>query len=287
MNKISKKKYMLEDMNAIEVRKHLQHHNNNKNKSIAFVLLGSCENHGDHLPFGSDFIFPVNLVQSILDNIISSQSESATADNAAPDEKQYDFIVLPAVPYGVSIHHIDYQMTISLRSCTMISLIEDLLNCLASNGIRRVVILNGHDGNIAPAETAARNIKNRYPEMVIACLESWWTLVGQKSKKIFEVWDGLGHGGEAETSAMLAVRPDLVDLSLAPAQTIPNLPGEDIRIYWKFDELTNTGSTGAPRSATVKKGEEIVKILTKVILDFLQKMDSTDWKYGISISNQK
>ena len=134
MNKISKEKYMLEDMNAIEVRKHLQHHN--KNKSIAFVLLGSCENHGDHLPFGSDFIFPVNLVQSILDNIISSQSESATAD-AAPDKKQYDFIVLPAVPYGVSIHHIDYQMTISLRSCTMISLIEDLLNCLASNGSSR------------------------------------------------------------------------------------------------------------------------------------------------------
>ncbi|VFJ12962.1 hypothetical protein [Candidatus Nitrosocosmicus franklandus] len=41
---------------------------------------------------------------------------------------------------------------------------------------------------------------------------------------------------------------------MAPENTIPNLPGEDIRIYWKFNELTNTGATGAPRSAKVKKG---------------------------------
>ena len=256
---------MLENMNAVEVSKC------QNSKSIAFLLIGSCENHGDHLPFGSDSLFPVNLVQLVLDSILESKSEQA-----------HNFIVLPVVPYGVSIHHIDYQMTISLRSSTMISLIEDILKSLASNGIRRVIILNGHDGNIAPAETASRNIKNEYPDMVIACLESWWTLVGQKNKDAFDVWDGLGHGGEAETSAMLAVRPDLVNLSLAPEQTIPNLPGEDIRIYWKFNELTNTGSTGAPKLATVEKGEEIIKILTKVVVDFLKKMDSKDWKYGIS-----
>lgn len=269
MDNISKK-YMLENMNAVEVSK-CQNSN-----SIAFLLIGSCENHGDHLPFGSDSLFPVNLVQLVLDSILKSKSEH-----------YHNFIVLPVVPYGVSIHHIDYQMTISLRSSTMINLIEDLLRCLASNEIRRVIILNGHDGNIAPAETASRNIKNEYPDMVIACLESWWTLVGQKNKDAFDVWDGLGHGGEAETSALLAVRPDLVNLSLAPEQTIPKLPGEDIRIYWKFNELTSTGSTGAPKLATVEKGEEIIKILTKVVVDFLEKMDSNDWKYGISTKSGK
>lgn len=286
MYKTLKRKYMLEDMNAADVRK------KQNRESIVFLVLGSCENHGDHLPFGSDFIFPIYLVQSILDNIINSQTKLATDIAGAgagvySDRKQSNLIVLPIVPYGVSIHHKDYQMTMNLRSSTMISLIEDLLECLASNGIRRVIIVNGHDGNIAPAETASRNIKNKYPEMVIACLESWWTLVGQKNRDIFDVWDGLGHGGEAETSAMLAIRPDLVNLDLAPENTIPNLPGEDVRIYWKFNELTNTGSTGAPRSATVKKGEEIIKILSEVILDFLNKMDSTDWKYGIRLSNHK
>jgi creatinine amidohydrolase len=93
----------------------------------------------------------------------------------------------------------------------------------------------------------------------------------------------LGHGGEAETSAMMAVRPDLVDLNLAPEQTIPNLPGDDIRIYWKFNELTESGSTGAPRTANIIKGNEIIKILSKVILEFIEKMDINDWKYGVSI----
>lgn len=74
---------------------------------------------------------------------------------------------------------------------------------------------------------------------------------------------------------------------MAPENTIPNLPGEDIRIYWKFNELTNTGATGAPRSAKVKKGEEIIKILSEIILDFLNKMDSTDRKYGIRLGNHK
>ncbi|HYG00594.1 MAG TPA: creatininase family protein [Candidatus Saccharimonadales bacterium] len=263
-------KYFLENMNAVEVNKI------HSSESIVFILLGSCENHGNHLPFGSDFLFPVNLVRLVLDNIIESKRQ-----------KKYNFIVLPVIPYGVSIHHIDYEMTISLRSSTMINMIEDVLSCLATNEIRRVIILNGHDGNIAPAETAARNIKNKHPEMVIACLESWWTLVGQKNKNAFDVWSGLGHGGEAETSAMMAVRPDLVDLTLAPNQTIPNLPREDIRIYWKFNELTKTGSTGAPRSATIQKGKEIIKILTNMILDFVDKMESTNWKYGTSISNTK
>ena len=59
-----------------------------------------------------------------------------------------------------------------------------------------------------------RATKNRYAEVVVACLEAWWVLVGEITTGLFEVWHGLGHGGEAETSAMLAVRPDLVKMKL-------------------------------------------------------------------------
>lgn len=265
----SSKKYLLENMNAVEVKKRIS------SKTVAFLILGSSENHGDHLPFGSDSLFPLNLAQLAINDIVRLRPE-----------KENQFLILPVVPFGVSIHHIDFQMTMSLNGSTMISLIEDILVCLANNNVRRVIILNGHDGNIAPAETASRNIKHKFPDMVIACLESWWTLVGTKDKTTFEVWNGLGHGGEAETSAMMAVRPDLVDLNLAPEQTIPNLPEEDIRIYWKFNELTRTGSTGAPKTATVQKGDEIIKILTNVLLKFIEKMDTNNWQYGISIQDK-
>ena len=57
---------------------------------------------------------------------------------------------------------------------------------------------------------------------------------------------------------------------------------EDERIYWKFSELSNTGAAGAPREATVEKGEQIVKVLEKTLLSFIHTMDKRSWKYGIS-----
>ena len=104
----------------------------------------------------------------------------------------------------------------------------------------------------------------------------------KKIKDLFEVWNGLGHGGEAETSAMLSVRPDLVNTNYASDQVIPNLPNDEIRLYWKFNELTNTGSTGAPKKASVEKGQKIIEILKDVIISFIVNMENNEWKYGIS-----
>ena len=250
-----KSKSFIEEMNAVEVKKTINE------KTTAILIFGACENHGDHMPFGSDFIFPTEIAKRV-----------AT--------KVSNVIVLPAIPYGVSLHHDKFQMTMSLDPETMIGIISDILSSLDQNKIRRVLIINGHDGNIGPIEIAARITKNKNPEMIIACLESWWVLVGQLRKDLFEVWNGLGHGGEAETSAILAVRPDLVKLESAPKDVIPNLP-ENIRIFWKFDELTSTGATGSPQKATIKKGNEILRLLEDVLISFMKQMESTDWKYGI------
>src|SRR5687768_11364086 len=110
------KKLLLEEMNANQVK------NVVNNNSIAFIVIGSCENHGDHLPFGSDSIFPMNLAKLILENIGNNNPSS-----------DHNYFILPVVPYGVSIHHNDFQMTMSLKFSTMISIIEDLLDSLAKN----------------------------------------------------------------------------------------------------------------------------------------------------------
>ena len=250
-----KDKHLVEEMNAIEVRKTINE------KTIAILVFGACENHGDHMPFGSDFIFPTEVAKRV-----------AT--------KVRNVIVLPAIPYGVSLHHDKFQMTMSINAETLVSIISDLLTSLIQNKIRRVLIINGHDGNIAPIEIAARSIKNKHPEVTIACLESWWILVGELKKDLFEVWNGLGHGGEAETSAVLAVRPDLVNIESAPNEVIPKLP-ENIRIFWKFDELTSTGATGSPQKANIRKGYEILQMIEDVLLSFIKEMESSDWKYGL------
>jgi creatinine amidohydrolase len=263
--------YLLGEMNAIQVRDKITE------KTIAILVLGACENHGDHMPFGSDFIFPMKLIEKVVDEISKN-------DTSASIQNKNNLILLPAIPYGVSSHHNDFQMTMSLEPSTMISIIENIFSSLVKNGIKRILVINGHDGNISPVEIASRKIKNENPDAAIACLESWWALVGQKNKDLFEVWNGLGHGGEAETSAMLSVRPDLVTVDYSSDQVIPNLPNDEIRIYWKFNELTNTGITGAPKKASVEKGQEIIRILTNVIISFIDKMENNDWKYGLSLS---
>jgi creatinine amidohydrolase len=250
-----KYKTFIEEMNAVEVRKTVNE------KTIAILVFGACENHGDHMPFGSDFIFPTEIAKRL----------AAKVSNV---------IVLPAIPYGVSLHHDQFQMTMSINPETLVGIISDLLSSLIQNKIKRVLIINGHDGNIGPIEIAARSIKNKHPEMTIACLESWWILVGQLKKDLFEVWSGLGHGGEAETSAILAVRPDLVNMESAPIEVIPKLP-ENIRIFWKFDELTSTGASGAPQRASIEKGNQILQMLEDLLLSFIKEMELSGWKYGL------
>src|SRR5918994_4508681 len=178
-----KHKRLIEEMNAVEVRKIINE------KTVAILVFGACENHGDHMPFGSDFIFPAEIAKRVATNVSN-------------------VIVLPAIPYGVSLHHDKFQMTMSINPETMIGIISDLLSSLDHNKIRRVLIINGHDGNIGPIEIAARTMNNKNPEMIIACLESWWVLVGQLKKDLFEIWNGLGHGGEAEKFHALAGRAD-------------------------------------------------------------------------------
>jgi creatinine amidohydrolase len=252
--------YILSEMNACELKQSIT------DETIGLLIFGACENHGDHMPFGSDFLMPFELAKRV----------------AASYGKE--MIIFPPIPYGVSSHHKDFFMTISFEPDTMVNVIRDILQSLVNNNIRRILIINGHDGNIAPIELASRIVKEKNPRVVISCLESWWTLVGSIDKELFEVWDGLGHGGEAETSAMLAVRPDLVDMTVAPKDVVPKLP-DDVRIYWKFNELTDTGATGGPRKATRTKGEKIIRILENVLLAFVLNMGKNQWKYGIGSSS--
>ena len=255
--KIEKSNFLLEEMNAVDVKNKIDEN------TIAITVFGACENHGDHMPFGSDFIFPMELAKRI-------------------SAKHRNCILLPLVPYGVSNHHNEIQMTISLDANTIINLIQDILSSIIKHGIKRILILNGHDGNIAPLEIASRKIKDQHPKVTIACLESWWELIGNIKNNLFEEWKGYGHGGEAETSGMLAVRPDLVDMKQVPDTTIPNLP-ENVRIYWKINELTNTGATGASKLATEKKGQITLEILEDLIISFIDNMDQNNWKYGIKL----
>ena len=140
--------------------------------------------------------------------------------------------------------------------------------------------MNGHDGNIAPIEIASRKIKEKYPDVRIATLPQWWVTAGELlPPDLFEVWNGLGHAGEGETSIAYHMYPEWCEKDLAVG-VVPDNLSDKVEIKWDFAELTDTGATGDPTKATAEKGEKMTKVLVDCVVDAIRKLDEADWNYS-------
>jgi creatinine amidohydrolase len=225
------------------------------------LTLGSLENHGSHLPFGTDAFVSYKLAKEIAGHFD-------------------DMLLLPPMFYGMSEHYKDFSFTVSLQFETLTALIRDVLDSCYREGFRHVFIFNGHDGNSAPIEVATRSFKVAHPDIKIAVQDAWWVTAGLLlPKDTFEVWNGLGHAGEGETSICLELFPHLVEMEHAKG-VVPNLP-PNADLKWKFNELTNTGASGDPSKGTKEKGAAMRKVLVNAVVEFIRHMDSINWDYQI------
>jgi len=216
----------------------------------AVLAVGSTEYHGDHLPYGTDTMVSTYLAESVA-------------------ERVEGLLVLPPMPFGMSLHYASFPIAISLTTETLVRELQEVFESLLRHGILKLLIVNGHDGNIAAIETAAREFRVEHPEMTIAVLEAWWETAGKLLPEgTFEVWGGLGHAGEGETSMMLAVRPDLVEMGRARG-VVPELPAH-VQLKWIFRELTPYGVTGDPTKATKEKGEKMKRALIELLVSFFK-----------------
>jgi creatinine amidohydrolase len=224
----------------------------------AVFPVGSTEYHGEHLPFGTDTLVAENLASNIADRV----------DN---------MLCIPALPFGMSRHYAHSPISITLSTETLIRVLKETIESLNQQGIRRLLIINGHDGNISAIEAATREYRVDHPEMKIAVLEAWWVTAAELLPKgTFEAWGGLGHAGEGETSMMLKIHPKLVDISKAKGH-IPNLP-DHVQVKWLFHEITPCGVTGDPTKATAEKGALMWEALVDCLVNFVKKMDKTEWE---------
>ncbi len=233
--------------------------NNSKIDKVIFGV-GAFENHGYHMPFGTD---------ALISNIISEKLA----------ERVEGLMVLPPLNYGLSQHYNKFPFTVSLTPETMTNTIKEVLLEIVRNGIKKIIIMNGHDGNIAPIELAARAVKVAHPDVTIASLNDWWVAAGKLVPEgTFEVWNGLGHAGEGETSMGLALFEDLIEMEHAKG-VVPDLP-DFVEIKWRFEELTDTGASGDPSVATKEKGKKMEEAVLHVLENFIRQMDKNDWNYG-------
>lgn len=247
------KNYELYKMTANQVLK--------GNFDKAIISIGSCEAHGMHLPEGTDTLVAYKLACQIA-------------------EHYDDILVLPPITVGYSAHYDTFPFTISLSYDTTTQVLYDVMESVLRNNIQKIIIINGHDGNIAPIEIASRKIKENYPKARIVALPQWWVTAGELlPKDTFEVWNGLGHAGEGETSIMYYLFPEWCEPDLATSVVPDNLP-PFVDVKWDFGEITDTGQTGDATKATVEKGKKMNDVLIKCMIEAIDYLNERDWNYN-------
>jgi creatinine amidohydrolase len=220
-------------------------------KSIPVVVpLGSLEQHGHHLPLFVDSF----QVQRIADEVEQRMRELV--------------VVLPTQWLGCSDHHRDFPGTLSLPSALYGQVIERLATGILAAGFRRILFLNGHGGNEAPAAAALAELvgKNDDADAAHLALASWWQIAGDaiSSQKLAMKTPGISHACEYETSLMLVIRPDLVTpaTNAAPVLEGPWYSSEyggKVQLFHRYKRLTAAGSMGSPSEATAEKGQRLLK----------------------------
>jgi creatinine amidohydrolase len=223
----------------------------------ALLAVGSTEYHGQHLPYGTDTLVSEHLAREVA-------------------KRAKGLLMLPPIPYGMSAHYSGFPIAITLKTETLIHILSEIFDSLRKHGIMRLLIVNGHDGNIPAVEAATNEYRTEHPDFKIAVLLAWWVTAGELVPEgTFEVWGGLGHGGEGETSMMLHVDPALVDLPRAHG-VVPDLP-TGIQWKWLFHEITPHGATGDPTKATPEKGEKMNDALIDLLVQAVEELDEKDW----------
>ena len=218
---------------------------------VLVLPLGSTEQHGPHLAMGTDTLLAAEV------------AESATAEL----DESLGVVLAPSLPYGVSGHHV-FAGAASVRAETYQRWVMDLLQSLADSGFSRFFLLNGHGGNHDSLGVVAKTAPLDLGVSVAVC-SYWNTVVGQLDD--LGGFDVPGHAGLFETSLVLAVRPDLVDMSRAPSTTAdppavwasPPHPGLDVQLPGEWPRVG--GYSDASAAADAALGADIrTRVSTQV-----------------------
>ena len=213
---------------------------------VALVPIASIEQHGPHLPVGTDWIIGNELARRVAERLGA--------------------FLLPTIPFGTAQEHSPSAGTVWVRQRTLFAVIEDVLTALEAQGFRRAVVLSTHGGNwiIKPA---VREFNLNHGK-----LRALWVipydLAARRLSEVLQQPSGI-HADEAETSLMLYLDPSAVRMDLA-VDFLPDV-GREYLDYARVLEVTPQGVWGRPTLASARKGEQILQILVEETVAYVQQ----------------
>jgi creatinine amidohydrolase len=226
---------------------------------VAILPWGATEPHNFHLPYATD-----------------NYETGALAARAAEIawNKGAKVVVLPTVPFGVNTGQLDLKLAINMNPSTQAALLDDIVTAVAGQGMKKLLILNGHGGN-----DFRQMIRELQPKIdLFICTINWYTCV--KSSDYFN--EPGDHAGEMETSLMMSLEPDLLrPLSEAGPGKANRFRIAGLRDGWawaprQWSKVTADTGTGNPAASTPEKGEKFMKAVAERIGGFLVELAKAD-----------
>ena len=227
--------------------------------AVVILPLGSTEQHGYHLPVDTD----TRIITALC----------AELERRMPAE----ILLMPAQWLGHSPHHLDFGGTVTLHHELYSRMLTETIRCIASMGFCRILLINGHGGNIMPVSMTLQAVKLEDPDLLLAAC-SYWELAKQELTALREGGEfAMGHACELETSLYLylneaAVRKDLIRDAGCPdpsgyfAYTM--FSGATASYLSNFHQFTDTGSLGRPTLATAEKGKAMFEAICGCLVRF-------------------
>jgi len=216
---------------------------------LAIIPTGAVEVYGPHLPTGTDTIVVTHIANRVGDAL------------GAP--------VLPTLPVGFSRSLGDFPGTLNISTATLSAYVRETAESVIPWGIKRILFINSHRGNIGPIGEVALDLQARYG---VRCAQVfWWDYAAALVKDIVETGPHAnGHASEIGTSIMLYLEPDLVVRDRIENRTpTAAVPYGDITQYQGMRARSATGVVGNPTVASAEKGAEIVRRAVERILGFV------------------
>ncbi|MBY6162868.1 creatininase family protein [Mameliella alba] len=232
---------------------------------IAVQPIGAIEQHGPHLPMSVD--------ACTVDNLARRLAKALPADSPV--------LILPTQSVCKSDEHIDFPGTLTLTGETFGRVLTEIGASVARAGVRKLVFLNGHGGNIPAMDQAARHLRVAHDMMTFSLN---WVGLGLPGGLYSEAEQRHGiHAGDMETSVMLALDPGNVDMTLArdfrsrgqdlAEQTRHIGLARGIKPGWKTQDLNTAGACGEAHLATAEKGEATLTHAVTCLVEAMAEID--------------